>query len=184
MVLLDLDSLAGAAADLDPWVTLVSPDEELLAALDGHHRGRGLHAGFRPTCAPAVTGPTCGAQLLRRGLERGLDVVFDTVHDEAYRPHEVWRHRDRHPRRGRRAGARRARPRNGASRPVRRAGAGTSAKPRERKTISPAQGRKILKTQRVRRELLTWGTGRASTNIRTPIAAMLPAANANFRAGT
>ena len=107
-VLLDVGALADDSGYLDLGVTLVSPDEDLLAYSVDTDRRRGLRA---PLPRPAHRRrPRRGgaAQLLRRRLERRLAVVL------LHRPRRgVPAARGvaapaRHPRRRRRAGAERA----------------------------------------------------------------------------
>ena len=92
-VLLDLNDVAEGQDYLEPGVTLVSPDEHLLAwsaDTDGDEvyvlRFRDLRTG--EDLPDEVPRTYYGA-----AWSADSQWFFYTVHDEAYRPYQVWRHR-------------------------------------------------------------------------------------------
>ena len=92
-MLLDVNDLADDSGYVELGLSAVSPDQKLAGLLGRPHRRRGLRAAVpRPrdrarTCPRWRRAPTTEA----RGAA-GSDHFFYTVHDDAYRPHQVWRH--------------------------------------------------------------------------------------------
>ena len=161
-VLLDVGSLADDSGYLELGVTLVSPDEDLLAYSVDTDRRRGLRAPLPRPRAPA----TDLAEVVPRSYYGGAwsadsQWFFYTVHDEAYRPHEVWRHRIGTPVDRRRAGA------DGAGRAVRPerprpAGPATSCCCSAR-AATPARSGSSTRTPPSRRRGRSAAAGRASS---------------------
>ena len=92
-VLLDLDSLAGESGHLDLAVTLVSPNEELLAYSTDTTGDEVFTLHFRDLRTGRDLPDVVARSYYGGAWSADSTWFFYTVHDEAYRPHEVWRHR-------------------------------------------------------------------------------------------
>jgi len=92
-VLLDIGSLADDSGYLDLGVTLVSPDENVLAYSVDTTGDEVFELRFRDLRTGADLEDVVPRSYYGGGWSADSRWFFYTVHDEAYRPHEVWRHR-------------------------------------------------------------------------------------------
>ena len=108
-LVLDIGALDNGSGYLDLGLSLVSPDEHLLAYSVDTTGDEVYRLRFRDLRTGADLTTRCRAATT---AERGAPTrpwFFYTVHDQAYRPHQVWRHRIGHRGHRGRAGARRSR---------------------------------------------------------------------------
>ncbi len=97
-LLLDPASLKGDSAYIEIGVSLVSPDERLLAYSVDTTGDEVYTLRFRDLESSAGDVPVDLPDEVRRSYYGGAwsadsQTFFYTVHDQAYRPHQVWRHR-------------------------------------------------------------------------------------------
>ena len=92
-LVLDIDSLADESGHLDLGVTLVSPDEELLAYSTDTTGDEVFTLRFRDLRTGRDLDEVVPRSYYGGAWSADSTWFFYTVHDEAYRPHEVWRHR-------------------------------------------------------------------------------------------
>ena len=92
-VLLDIGSLADDSGYLDLGVTLVSPDEDLLAYSVDTTGDEVFELRFRDLRTGTDLADVVPRSYYGGAWSADSAWFFYTVHDEAYRPHEVWRHR-------------------------------------------------------------------------------------------
>jgi oligopeptidase B len=92
-VVLDVGSLAGPSGYLDLGVTLVSPDEDLLAYSVDTTGDEVFALRFRDLRSGADLTDEVPRSYYGGAWSADSAQFFYTVHDAAYRPHQVWRHR-------------------------------------------------------------------------------------------
>jgi len=92
-VLLDIGSLADDSGYLDLGLTLVSPDEDLLAYSVDTTGDEVFALRFRDLRTGVDLADVVPRSYYGGAWSADSAWFFYTVHDEAYRPHEVWRHR-------------------------------------------------------------------------------------------
>jgi oligopeptidase B len=97
-VILDVESLADDSGYLELGVTLVSPSEDLLAYSFDRTGDEVYELRFRDLRTGTDLTQPDSAEVIPRSYYGGAwsadsTWFFYTVHDEAYRPHQVWRHR-------------------------------------------------------------------------------------------
>ena len=92
-VLLDIGSLADDSGYLDLGLTLVSPDEDLLAYSVDTTGDEVFELRFRDLRTGADLDDVVPRSYYGGAWSADSQWFFYTVHDDAYRPHEVWRHR-------------------------------------------------------------------------------------------
>lgn len=92
-VVLDVASLADESGYLDLGVTLVSPDEDLLAYSTDHTGDEVFELRFRDLRTGDDLADTIPRSYYGGAWSADARWFFYTVHDQAYRPHQVWRHR-------------------------------------------------------------------------------------------
>jgi oligopeptidase B len=92
-VLLDVGSLADDSGYLELGVTLVSPDEDLLAYSVDTTGDEVYALRFRDLRTGVDLDEVVPRSYYGGAWSADSRWFFYTVHDEAYRPHEVWRHR-------------------------------------------------------------------------------------------
>lgn len=92
-VVLDLGSLADDSGYLDVGLTLVSPDEDVLAYAVDRVGDEVYRLGFRDLRTGADLPEVIARTYYGGAWSADSRHFFYTVHDEAYRPHQVWRHR-------------------------------------------------------------------------------------------
>ncbi|CAN5366972.1 S9 family peptidase [soil metagenome] len=92
-VLLDVTTLADDSGYLDLGVTLVSPDEDLLAYSVDTTGDEVFSLRFRDLRTGADLDDVVPRSYYGGAWSADSTWFFYTVHDHAYRPHEVWRHR-------------------------------------------------------------------------------------------
>ena len=90
---LDVGSLADGSGYLDLGVTLVSPDENLLAYSVDTTGEEVFVLRFRDLRSGADLAEVVPRSYYRGAWSADSAHFFYTVHDRAYRPHQVWRHR-------------------------------------------------------------------------------------------
>ena len=91
--LLDLGSLADGSGYLDLGVSLVSPDEDLLAYSVDTVGDEVYRLRFRDLRSGADLAEEIPRSYYGGAWSADSAHFFYTVHDHAYRPHQVWRHR-------------------------------------------------------------------------------------------
>ena len=91
--MLDVGSLADDSGYLDLGVTLVSPDENLLAYSVDTTGEEVFALRFRDLRTGADLDEVVPRSYYRGAWSADSAYFFYTVHDRAYRPHQVWRHR-------------------------------------------------------------------------------------------
>ncbi len=92
-VLLDVGSLADDSGYLELGVTLVSPDEDLLAYSVDTTGDEVYALRFRDLRTGADLDEVVPRSYYGGAWSADSQWFFYTVHDEAYRPYQVWRHR-------------------------------------------------------------------------------------------
>jgi oligopeptidase B len=92
-VLLDIGSLADGSGYLDVGLTLVSPDEDLLAYAVDTTGDEVFTLRFRDLRTGADLPDVVPRSYYGGAWSADSRWFFYTVHNEAHRPHEVWRHR-------------------------------------------------------------------------------------------
>ena len=92
-VVLDIGSLADDSGYLDLGVTLVSPDEDLLAYSVDTTGDEVFALRFRDLRTGADLDEVVPRSYYGGAWSADSACFFYTVHDGAYRPHQVWRHR-------------------------------------------------------------------------------------------
>jgi oligopeptidase B len=92
-VVLDIGSLADGSGYLDLGVTLVSPDEDLLAYSVDTTGDEVFALRFRDLRTGADLDEVVPRSYFSGAWSADSQWFFYTVHDPAYRPHQVWRHR-------------------------------------------------------------------------------------------
>ena len=92
-VLLDVGSLADDSGYLELGVTVVSPDEDLLAYSVDTTGDEVYALRFRDLRTGVDLDEVVPRSYYGGAWSADSQWFFYTVHDEAYRPHEVWRHR-------------------------------------------------------------------------------------------
>jgi oligopeptidase B len=92
-VLLDIGSLADESGYLEVGLTLVSPDEDLLAYSVDTTGDEVYVLRFRDLRSGEDLAEVVPRSYYGGAWSADSRFFFYTVHDEAYRPHEVWRHR-------------------------------------------------------------------------------------------
>ena len=92
-VLLDIGSLADDSGYLDLGLTVVSPDEDLLAYSVDTTGDEVFTLRFRDLSTGADLPDVVPRSYYGGAWSADSSWFFYTVHDEAYRPHQVWRHR-------------------------------------------------------------------------------------------
>ncbi|WP_179663358.1 prolyl oligopeptidase family serine peptidase [Nocardioides panaciterrulae] len=92
-VLLDIDALADESGYLDVGLSIVSPDEDLLAYSVDTSGEEVFTLRFRDLRTGRDLEEVVGRSYYSGAWSADSSWFFYTVHDEAYRPYEVWRHR-------------------------------------------------------------------------------------------
>ncbi|WP_164519547.1 prolyl oligopeptidase family serine peptidase [Nocardioides ferulae] len=92
-VLLDVATLGDGSGYLELGVTLVSPDENLLAYSVDTVGEEVYRLRFRDLASGRDLGEEIPRSYYGGAWSADSRWFFYTVHDEAYRPHQVWRHR-------------------------------------------------------------------------------------------
>ncbi|MFC4784783.1 prolyl oligopeptidase family serine peptidase [Nocardioides sp. MAHUQ-72] len=92
-VVLDVESLAEGSGYLDLGVTLVSPDEDLLAYSVDTTGEEVFGLRFRDLRTGEDLAEVVPRTYYGGAWSADSTWFFYTVHDRAYRPHQVWRHR-------------------------------------------------------------------------------------------
>jgi oligopeptidase B len=92
-VVLDVASLASESGYLDLGVTLVSPDEDLVAYSVDQTGDEVFELRFRDLRTGEDLVDVVPRSYYGGAWSSDSRWFFYTVHDEAYRPHQVWRHR-------------------------------------------------------------------------------------------
>lgn len=92
-VVLDVNALAGDADFFELGATLVSPDEDLLAWSADRTGEEVYELRFRDLRTGADLDEVVPRSYYGGAWSADSGSFFYTVHDEAYRPHQVWRHR-------------------------------------------------------------------------------------------
>ena len=92
-VVLDIGSLAGSSGYLDLGVTLVSPDETLVAYSVDTTGDEVFTLRFRDLATGRDLPDEVPRSYYGGAWSADSQWFFYTVHDDAYRPHQVWRHR-------------------------------------------------------------------------------------------
>lgn len=92
-VLLDPADLAAGSTHVDLGLSLVSPDERLLAYSVDLTGAEVFALAFRDLDTLADLPDRVPRSYYGGGWSADSGTFFYTVHDEAYRPHQVWRHR-------------------------------------------------------------------------------------------
>ncbi len=92
-VILDVESLADDSGYLELGVTLVSPSEDLLAYSFDRTGEEVYELRFRDLRTGADLDEVVPRSYYGGAWSADSTWFFYTVHDEAYRPHQVWRHR-------------------------------------------------------------------------------------------
>jgi oligopeptidase B len=92
-VILDVNELAEGADYLELGVTLVSPDEDWLAWSVDRTGEEVYELRFRDLRTGADLDEVVPRSYYGGAWSADSEWFFYTVHDEAYRPHEVWQHR-------------------------------------------------------------------------------------------
>ena len=135
---------ADGSGYLDLGVTLVSPDENLLAYSVDTTGEEVFVLRFRDLRTGTDLDEVVPRSYYRGAWSADSAHFFYTVHDEAYRPHQVWRHRIGTARRRRRPGARGAGRALRADRPrlaQRRGRAAAQREPRHRRGVGDRRPR-------------------------------------------
>ena len=91
--MLDIGSLADSSGYLDLGTTVVSPDEHLLAYSVDTTGDEVFELRFRDLRSGDDLPDRVPRTYYGGAWSADSTWFFYTVHDEAYRPHEVWRHR-------------------------------------------------------------------------------------------
>jgi oligopeptidase B len=92
-ILLDVAALADGSGYLELGVTLVSPSEDLLAYSVDRAGDEVYELRFRDLRTGADLDEVVPRSYYGGAWSADSTSFFYTVHDEAYRPHQVWRHR-------------------------------------------------------------------------------------------
>lgn len=92
-MVLDVGALAGDGSYLELGVTLVSPDEHLLAFSVDRTGDEVYELRFRDLRTDAELDEVIARTYYGGAWSADSRWFFYTVHDQAYRPHQVWRHR-------------------------------------------------------------------------------------------
>jgi oligopeptidase B len=92
-IILDVAALAADAAYLELGVTLVSPDEDLLAWSVDRTGDEVYELRFRDLRTGHDLDEVVPRSYYGGAWSADSATFFYTVHDHAYRPHQVWRHR-------------------------------------------------------------------------------------------